>query len=96
MVDLLNPVRRHEHLPSGNGRQETGYRRILIVAEPHDQIVDPAQLRPRTVAKLPPDYQRKMQDTRTGSERAAHLLHDTTRTVATALWLRARPEPEAD
>src|SRR5581483_11928606 len=45
VLDLLDRVGGHEHLATRDGREQSGHRRVLVLAEPHDEVVHPAELR---------------------------------------------------
>jgi hypothetical protein len=53
--DLRDSICRNEHLPLRNGRKHTGYRRIPILTQPDDQIIDPPQLLARAIDQIAPD-----------------------------------------
>ncbi len=60
---------RHEYLASRNGRQQPGDRRVFVVAQTDDQIVDPSDLVAAIHAKLAPRDQGEMQELRLGHTR---------------------------
>ena len=49
-----------EHLPAGDRREDAGHRRVVVVAEPDDQVVDPPEPLARRVAQLAADDEREV------------------------------------
>ena len=77
MLNLGHRVRRDEHLPPGHRRQDPAHRRILVLPEPDDQIVHPAQLPAGRIDQVDADDERQVHDRRSAERLGVHHENGT-------------------
>jgi hypothetical protein len=85
VLDLRDRVRGHEHLPTGEGGEEAGDGRVLVLAEPDDEVVDAAELGAGGIEQVAARDEREVEDARSRGGRRFHGADLTSPAVQAAL-----------
>ncbi len=85
VLDLRDRIGGDEHLPSGEGGEEAGDGRVLVLAQPDDEVVDAAELRACGVEQVAARDEREVEDARSRGGRRFHVADLTSRAVQAAL-----------